>query len=293
MKRLILFLLCFFSLLAFAQNNARMLSGVNSQTGTSYTFVALDATRLTTFANASAVAVTLPNPATQGFGAGNEFDSQNLGAGTATISCSSCLIYSANSTGSATLAITTGSGVELFSSGTNYYALTTSMGGGSTQGPFPLQNCVADQTGATFVNTTSLTNFFYSHYEFMYNPASLSGVNFPIWFNCTIKLPHVLPSGIARIVLDSLSANDATAGHTMAFASCDAIVLASVNVSSLTCAPPSNFSTTATAYAPAILGFAVQSTLTADAMLVVQIKATAESGLATNVLVNGFYLEWQ
>ena len=57
--------LLFFSLLSavlsvaqvcFAQvNSARMLSGINAQTGTSYTFVALDSTRITTFSNGSAI----------------------------------------------------------------------------------------------------------------------------------------------------------------------------------------------------------------------------------------------
>jgi hypothetical protein len=114
-----------------AQNYARMLSGVNSQTGTSYLFVPADSTRLTTFANASAIAVSLPSGITTGFGVGNEFDAQNLGPGTATITCSSCTIYSANSTGSATLALSAGQGVELFSAGTNYFALT---GGGIVVG---------------------------------------------------------------------------------------------------------------------------------------------------------------
>lgn len=125
MKRLIFSLLAFLSLSAFAQtpNNARMLSGVNSQTGTTYSFVAADATRLTTFANASSIAVTLANPATTGFLAGNEFDAQNLGPGTATITCTSCLIFSANSSGASTLALSPGQGAFLFSSGLNYYTV--------------------------------------------------------------------------------------------------------------------------------------------------------------------------
>jgi hypothetical protein len=46
---------------SFAQTNvARMLSGVNAQTGTSYTFVASDVTKIVTFNNANPVGATLP-----------------------------------------------------------------------------------------------------------------------------------------------------------------------------------------------------------------------------------------
>ena len=128
-------LILFLSAVCFAQN-ARMLSGVNAQTGVSYTFVPADATRLTTFQNAAAVAVTLPNGATAGFGVGYEFDAQNLGAGTVTITCTSCLIFSNGAGGSGTLAVTAGEGIELFGAGVNYYAiLATSSPFAITVGP--------------------------------------------------------------------------------------------------------------------------------------------------------------
>ena len=159
---------------------------------------------------------------------------------------------------------------------------------GVSQGPYQLQNCVTDQTGSTFQQTATLTNYFYGHYEFAFNPAS-----FPIWFNCTIKLPHVLPSGSPKLIIDSISANDGTASHTMSFGTCDGIISTSINISALSCPATQNFVTTSTAYAPTTLTFNVQSTLAADGLLIVQIKATAESGLSANVLANNFYLEWQ
>ncbi len=126
MKRLFpaLLLLCC-ALSAFGQNYTRMISGVNNQTGTSYTFVALDATRLTTFQNASSVAVTLPSGLTAGFGAGSIFAAQNLGPSLVTITCSSCLIFSNNSVGSATYQLGVGQGVELWGAGTNFDAHLT------------------------------------------------------------------------------------------------------------------------------------------------------------------------
>src|ERR1700733_8220468 len=98
-------------------NYARMLSGVNPQTGTTYAFVPADATRLTTFANTSAVAATLLPGNNVGFGAGTLFSVQNLGSGNLTITCSSCLIFSSGSVGSATLVLTAGQGADIYGSG--------------------------------------------------------------------------------------------------------------------------------------------------------------------------------
>lgn len=113
---------------AFAQvNNARMLSTPNAQTGTSYTFVPADTTRVTTFNNASAVAVSLPNGATFGFGAGTMLSVVNLGAGQVTITCSSCTIN-----GVATLVLSQNSGADIYggtgTSAVNYVALPSPTG---------------------------------------------------------------------------------------------------------------------------------------------------------------------
>jgi hypothetical protein len=142
MKRIFSFLLALAALPCsvlpcFAQsNNARMLSGVNVQAGSSYTFVPADATRLVVFSSAGGVAATLPSGMTSGFGTGTEFDAQNIGAGTVTLTCSGCLIFSNGAAGSATFTLgsgtSSGPGVLLFSAGLNYYALPTGGSGGAS-----------------------------------------------------------------------------------------------------------------------------------------------------------------
>jgi hypothetical protein len=134
MRRLLFFRLSLFLLAvsSFAQvNSARMLSGVNAQTGSSYTFVAADSTRITTFANGSSVAVTLPSGGTANFGAGAVFSAKNIGAGTVTITCSSCTINSTG-TASSTLTLATGQNADLYSDGTNYIAFVPPVVSSST-----------------------------------------------------------------------------------------------------------------------------------------------------------------
>jgi hypothetical protein len=57
----------------------------NAQTGTTYTLVAADFTRLVTLSNASPVAVTLPTEATASWPAGTQLRLLNQGAGTVTV----------------------------------------------------------------------------------------------------------------------------------------------------------------------------------------------------------------
>jgi hypothetical protein len=57
----------------------------NAQTGTTYSFVAADFTKLVTFSNASPVAVTLPLEATVSWPAGTTLRLLNQGAGTVTV----------------------------------------------------------------------------------------------------------------------------------------------------------------------------------------------------------------
>jgi hypothetical protein len=57
----------------------------NAQTGTTYTFVAADFTKLVTFSNASPVAVTLPLEATVPWPAGTQLRLLNKGAGLVTV----------------------------------------------------------------------------------------------------------------------------------------------------------------------------------------------------------------
>ena len=177
-------------------------------------------------------------------------------------------------------------------------AAANGSGGATTQGPFPLTNCLGDQTTGFIVWTDFLTpaaSFHYGHWEYAI-PSAVTASALPITATCTIKLPHTIPgTGTAKIVLDHIAANDSTAGHTTTFQTCDASVdtAATVNVPSFTCASTQNYTTTTTAYAPSTLSFNVQSALTADTLIFVQIKATAQSRMVANPLINNFYLEWQ
>lgn len=146
-------------------------------------------------------------------------------------------------------------------------------GGGTTAITtlMPLENCTPDQTGNSFYTVASLTNWFAGHWEFVTNQAS--------FITCMVRIPHPLAvTPNASIVLE-LAANDGTAGHTASFQSCDIAITAtaSLNVGAPTCAANQLYTTTATAYSRVTLTYAVQSTVTADNLLVVKI-ATSTSG---------------
>jgi hypothetical protein len=90
---------------------------VNSQTGTTYTYVKEDRAKLVTHSNASAIAGTLPQAGTA-FSHGWWMDVQNRGAGTLTITPSTSTID-----GVASLQLRTGEGCRIVSDGTNYFAM--------------------------------------------------------------------------------------------------------------------------------------------------------------------------
>ena len=92
-------------------------AGVNAQTGTTYTVLTGDRNKLITFSNASAVAVTLPQAGTTGFANNFEFEVKNIGAGTVTITPTTSTID-----GAATLTLTNGQSVRIYSDGTNYFS---------------------------------------------------------------------------------------------------------------------------------------------------------------------------
>ena len=87
---------------------------INAQTGTTYTVLSTDASKLVTFSNSGAIAVTLPQ-ATGSFAAGFAFDVQNLGAGAVTITPTTSTIN-----GGATLVIPQNYGCSIVSDGTNW-----------------------------------------------------------------------------------------------------------------------------------------------------------------------------
>lgn len=100
---------------------------VNSQTGTSYTFVFSDRGKLVTFSNGSAVSVTLPQATAGGnFRSGWTTFVYNLGAGTVTITPTTSTINS-----SVSIALATGEGAAIFSNGSNYLAMRSIATAGS------------------------------------------------------------------------------------------------------------------------------------------------------------------
>lgn len=110
-------------------------SPLNAQgSGTSYTIQATDMGKTVTHSSSSAVAVTLPQAGTTGFGAGMAYAETNLGAGIVTITpVTSSISY--GGTGTASLALAKGQSAYIISDGTNYTAIVTSAssgGGGNT-----------------------------------------------------------------------------------------------------------------------------------------------------------------
>lgn len=96
---------------------------LNSQVGTTYTFLTTDRGKLVTLNNASPVAVTLPQ-AGASFPSGWYVDVQNLGAGTATITPTISTID-----GTTSVALSQNSGIRIASNGTNYFTQRGTGGG--------------------------------------------------------------------------------------------------------------------------------------------------------------------
>jgi hypothetical protein len=93
-------------------------TAVNKQTGTSYTIVPADGGKLVTFSNASPIAVQIAPATAVGMGYGWWVDLHNRGPGLLTLS-----VFPASSTidGAASLVLTAGQGVRLYSDDVNYY----------------------------------------------------------------------------------------------------------------------------------------------------------------------------
>lgn len=101
-----------------AQKNANSHLGcINTQTGTSYTITSVDQGCLLVFNNASAVAVTLPQAVSAGFGRFARWDILNLGAGTVTVTPTTSTIN-----GASTKTYAQNASGAIASDGANYYA---------------------------------------------------------------------------------------------------------------------------------------------------------------------------
>jgi hypothetical protein len=124
---------------------------VNSQVGTSYSFVPSDKCKLVNLNNANPVTVTLP-AATGAFGAGWYVLVQNIGVGNATITPTSGTID-----GAASFLLPSGWGIRIVSDGTNYQVHGSKPLTGRV-----LLNKLTATSGVTtvMVDTTSITALF-------------------------------------------------------------------------------------------------------------------------------------
>lgn len=159
--------------------------------------------------------------------------------------------------------ISGGVGIPKYCSGGNTWANFISSGLGNPG----LEHCTPDETGNSFYIPIALTNYFFGHWEFIFNTNT--------YINCMIYIPTSQVG--ATIVLD-IEANDATAGHTANFQTCDQVINSgTINIGALTCAANQTFTTTTTAYNKVSLTFNVQSTLSNGSILVIKI-ATSTTG---------------
>ena len=97
---------------------------VNPQIGITYTVLAADRGKLVTLSNAASIAVTLTQAGVVGFEAGYYATVSNIGVGAATITPTTSTIN-----GAATLVLTSGMAVNLYSDGTNYRAIVVDAAG--------------------------------------------------------------------------------------------------------------------------------------------------------------------
>lgn len=100
---------------------------VNAQTGTTYTFLQSDCSKLVTFSNAASVAVTLPRAGTAGaFFGGCFIDVQNKGVGTVTVTPTTSTIN-----GSTSYSLQQNESLRIVSDSTNYQVMAQGTGGGT------------------------------------------------------------------------------------------------------------------------------------------------------------------
>jgi len=92
-------------------------STINAQTGTTYTILSTDFSKILTFSNAGAIAVTLPVATTTGFPDSGCFTLVTIGAGSATVTPTTSTIN-----GQATKVYATNAGGRICRHGANYLA---------------------------------------------------------------------------------------------------------------------------------------------------------------------------
>ena len=126
----------------------------NQGNATTYTINATDMEKVVTHNTASAVAVSLPAPSTTGFGTVNSFTDWNLGAGTVTITCSSCTIN-----GNSTLLLSQYQAAYFTNDGsTKYYAFISNIASGGAVSSFTGDGTIISNSASTGAVTATLAN---------------------------------------------------------------------------------------------------------------------------------------
>lgn len=139
-------------------------SAVRATTTTSEAMANSDQNKLVTFSNGSAVAATIAQAGSGGnFAAGWAVSLKNLGAGTVTLTPATSTVD-----GAATVTLTTGQGLDLYSDGTNYFTqpgkglISFSVAGTSALGTSAIGSAAcatAVTTAATGTATTDVINW--------------------------------------------------------------------------------------------------------------------------------------
>jgi len=154
-------------------------------------------------------------------------------------------------------------------------------GGGTLTHYINFDQCSAGETtnpGKAFWTVLALTAWDAGHWEFTKN------TNADIF--CSVRIPNtVAETPDAHVVID-LAANDATAGHTAAFKTCDNITTTlNLQVGALTCEATQNYTSTATAYANTELTFDINAAVVANQILVVNINQATGGANTANVIM--------
>src|ERR1044071_4688505 len=125
-----------------------MLSGVNYQSGNTYTFLPIDATRVTIFTSDSTVNAVIPSPVMDGFGKGTVFTIMNHGNGTVFVTCTTCTI-TVGVVANSVLQLNARDATDLYSDGDNYSGNLVIGGGGGGGGGSSAFNAITSGANTT------------------------------------------------------------------------------------------------------------------------------------------------
>jgi hypothetical protein len=150
-------------------------SAVRATTTTSEALANSDQNKLVTFSNAAAVACTIAQAGSGGnFAAGWAVSLRNLGAGTVT-----CTPTTSTVDGAATVTLTTGQGLDLYSDGTNYFTqsgkglISFSVAGTSALGTSAISSAACATAVTTAATGTATTDVI--QWGFNGDPTAVTG----------------------------------------------------------------------------------------------------------------------